>query len=63
MYKQKSNAYALLWFSWWREKESNLRPPGYGPGKLPLLYPAINIAILYSCTIISHEFLKRKAFL
>lgn len=33
---------------WWREKESNLRPPGYGPGKLPLLYPAINIAILNS---------------
>ena len=25
----------------WREKVSNLRPTGYGPAELPLLYPAI----------------------
>lgn len=24
-----------------QEKDSNPRPPGYGPGELPLLYPAI----------------------
>ncbi len=24
----------------WRGQESNLRPPGYEPGDLPLIYPA-----------------------
>ena len=28
----------------WREKDSNLRPPGYEPGELPLLHPAKNDA-------------------
>lgn len=32
---------------WWREKDLNLRPPGYGPGKLPLLYPAMTINKLF----------------
>lgn len=25
-----------------QEKDSNPRPPGYGPGELPLLYPAVS---------------------
>ena len=30
-----------------REKGSNLRPPGYEPGELPLLYPAIYFYLCY----------------
>ena len=30
-----------LYFNLWREEDSNLRPSGYGPEKLPLLYPAM----------------------
>ncbi len=28
-------------FLWWREEDSNLRPLGYEPNELPLLYPAM----------------------
>ena len=31
----------MTWFLW-REEESNLRPSGYEPDELPLLYPAIS---------------------
>ena len=30
-----------------REENSNLRPPGYEPGELPLLYPAIYFYLCY----------------
>lgn len=34
--------------TWLREKESNQRPPAYGAGELPLLYPAIlNQSVLF----------------
>lgn len=29
-----------------QEKDSNPRPPGYGPGELPLLYPAIVVHLM-----------------
>ena len=43
-------------------KDSNLRPPGYEPGKLPLLYPAIRWPLsevanlwIYMCTLRFNE--------
>ena len=39
--------YAKGIFNWSRETDSNRRPPGYEPGKLPLLYPAIDPALIF----------------
>ena len=37
----------LFWMRdfWWRGNDSNVRPPGYEPDELPLLYPAIRFAL------------------
>ena len=40
-YKRFSFRQAPKWFFLWRERDSNPRPQGYEPCKLPLLYPAI----------------------
>ena len=38
-------------FFWLRGKDSNLRPRGYGPRELPLLYPAIKITFVRICPL------------
>ena len=35
------------WFRWLRRYESNIRPQGYEPCELPLLYSASNVETLY----------------
>lgn len=41
MFLNEKKLMKFISFFLWRGQESNLRPPGYEPDELPLLYPAM----------------------